>query len=92
MLANWTPASGSKGKIIIELRKLCGQYHTVPAAYKLEGVVKEGTCAQRISRVTEIWKGRYQGEEVALKIIRVSKAQDDPEAQRSKSVCNSLGS
>lgn len=76
-----------KGKTVIELRRLCGHHRTVPNSYKLEGVVKEGTCAQRISQVTEIWKGRYNGEVVALKVLRVPR--DDPHVQRTKSVSTS---
>lgn len=72
------------GKDIIELRKLCDRHRTVPTAYKLEGVEKEGDCAYSRSDVTEIWKGRYRGEFVALKILRVS--QDNPEIPRAKSV------
>lgn len=81
-LAKWGSAPG-KGKVIIELRKLCGHYHTVPTAYKLEGVEKEGDCPRYQSNVTEIWKGRYRGQSVALKILRVS--QDNPEIPRTKS-------
>ena len=33
--------------------------------------MKEGTCAQSVSQVSEVWKGRYKGEEVALKVIGV---------------------
>ena len=40
--------------------------------YKLNGVVKEGFYARHNSPTTSIWKGRYKGEEVALKDIRVS--------------------
>lgn len=72
------------GKTVIELRKLCGEYRTVPTTYKLEGVEKEGGCAYTKSDITEIWKGIYRGEFVALKILRVS--QDNPEIQRTKSV------
>jgi len=46
--------------------------------------VKEGDYAQRISPVTEIWKGKYNDEVVALKILKVPR--DDPHAQRTKSV------
>ena len=74
----------SKGKAIVELRRLCGHHRIVPALYKLEGVTKEGDCAQRISQVTEIWKGRYNDEVVALKVLRVPR--DDPHVQRTKSV------
>ncbi|KAF9785750.1 hypothetical protein BJ322DRAFT_737526 [Thelephora terrestris] len=81
--ATRTPGSGPKGEDIIALHKLCGKYHTVPAAYKLEHVIKEGSKPQSISRVTEIWKGGHKGEEVAVKILRVSL--DNPEVQRTKS-------
>jgi len=79
--------SKSKGKNLIELRKLCGKYQTIPVSYQLEGVEKEGECAQRISTATEIWKGRYMGEVVALKIPRVPR--DSPYRQRTKSVSGS---
>jgi len=46
--------------------------------------MKEGDCAQRISQVTEVWKGRYKDEVVALKVLRVPR--DDPQVQRTKSV------
>ncbi|KAF9650321.1 kinase-like protein [Thelephora ganbajun] len=81
-LANGT--SKSKGKTTIELRRLCGRHCTVPTSYKLADVVKEGDCAQRNSRVAEIWKGRYRDAVVALKVLRVS--QDDPHMQRTKSL------
>ena len=73
-----------KGKRIIELWKLCGDHHTVPTPYKLESVVKRGEHPQRISKVTEIWKGVYRDEVVALKVLRVP--QDNPHAQRTRRV------
>ena len=35
--------------------------------------MREGNHSQRISQVIEIWKGRYGGEAVALKVIKVSR-------------------
>jgi len=72
------------GQSIIELRKLCGKHRTVPASYELEGVKKEGDRAQRVSKATEIWTGRYDDKMVAVKVLRVS--QEDPSIQRAKSV------
>lgn len=46
--------------------------------------MKEGDCPQRISVVTEIWKGRYKGEKVTLKVLRVGRGETD--VQRMKSV------
>jgi len=79
----------SKGPSIIKLRKLCGKHRTVPTSYKLEGVEKEGEYAQYISKFkpTETWKGRYKGEVVALKVLRVSR--DHPSIQRTESVSGS---
>lgn len=74
----------SRTKTVIELRRLCGHHRTVPNLYKLEGVVKEGDCAQRISQATETWKGRYNGEVVALEVLRVPR--DHPHLQQTKSV------
>ena len=76
--------SESMGQSVIELRKLCGKHRTVPTAYKLDGVEKEGEYPQHISKATEIWKGRYEGKAVALKILRLPR--DDPYIQRVKTV------
>ena len=81
-LALGTPKG--KGERIIELRRLCGKHRIVPASYKLEGVEKEGEFAQRNSTVAGVWRGRYDGKVVALKVLRVS--QNDPDRQRIKSV------
>ena len=54
-----------------ELRELCCHHHTIPTSYKLEGIVREGEHSQHISEVIEIWKGRYQDEVVALKVLKV---------------------
>ena len=75
----------------IKLRELCGKYRTVPTSYRLVGVEKEGDRAQYISRTTEIWRGTYSGEVVALKILRVPR--DDPHMphiERTRSVSASL--
>ena len=52
--------------------------------------MKEGGRAQRISQVTEIWKGRYNDGVVALKILRVPR--DDPHVHETKSVSTSCSS
>jgi len=49
---------------------LCGTHDTVPTSYELEGVMREGDYRLRISRVIEIWKGRYKDESVALKVLK----------------------
>ena len=72
----------SKWSTIIQLRSLCGRHLTVPTSYKLEDVVKEGDRPQCISQVTEIWKGRYNDEAVALKVLRVPR---DDHVQKNKS-------
>jgi len=77
----------SKGKSVIELRRLCGKHRTVPKSYILEGAEREGECAQHKSKTADIWKGRYKGEVVALKILRVP--QDGPYAQKTESVSRS---
>ena len=54
--------------------------------------LKEAGPAQHISQVTEILKGRYNDEVVALKVLRVPR--DDPQAGGIKSVstpCDTLG-
>jgi len=58
--------------VTTELQTLCGRQRTVPARYKLEGVVREGDYSHRISRVIEIRKGRYKDGMVALKVLNVS--------------------
>jgi len=49
--------------------------------------MREGAYNQRISRVLEIWKGRYNGEVVALKVL--GGARDDPCVLSAKSVSTS---
>jgi len=81
----------SKGNITIELRKLCGKHHIVPKSYKLEGVVKEGELPQhrQPTGMIEIWKGRYNDEAVALKVLRVPPG--DPQIRGIKSVSTLFG-
>jgi len=50
---------------------LCRQHRMLPTPYKLEGVVREGGHSKCISRVVEVWKGRYKNEVVALKVLKV---------------------
>lgn len=82
MLAHGT--SRSKGDDVIELRRLCGKHRIVPTSYKLEGVERKGEHPQHLSKVAEIWKGGWNGEVVALKVLKVDR--DDPHMQRVKSV------
>ena len=80
---------GPKGKRYNELLELCTRWNAVPALYELEGVVRQGDQAKRVSQMTEIWKGTYDGEVVALKVLRLSR--DDPDiqvAQKVKALCN----
>lgn len=81
--------SRPKGKSIIELRKLCGHHRTVPTSYELDGVTKEGEIPQRTTQVIEIWKGRYGGGLVALKVLRVLR---EEQVGETKSVSRSSGS
>ena len=63
---------GPKGELYQELSELCRSWRAVPASYELWGVVKQGDRAQHVSLATEIWKGMYGGEEVALKVVGLS--------------------
>jgi len=67
-----------------KLRDLCGTHHTVPRLYKLEGVTREGDRPNRTSKAADIWKGRYNGKVVALKVLRLPR--DDPRLQKTKRV------
>ena len=73
----------SKWASVIKLWKLCGRSRTIPTSYKLSGVKKQGDYPERISRVTEIWKGVYRDEVVALKVLIVPK--DDPDERETES-------
>ena len=53
-------------------------------SYELRGVMKQGGQAQRVSPMTEIWKGMYDGGAVALKVLRLS--QGDPDIKAAKHV------
>ena len=80
----------SRDEVVVELLELCGRWCTVPTSYKLEGVEKRGLRAQHVSPTTKIWKGRYRGKEVALKVLRVRP--DNPLPQTVKSVSASHSS
>ena len=67
-LARKNSRSGGEG--LIELLELCDHYCTVPALYQLEGVAKEGDHPKSTSQETEIWKGRHNGEVVAIAVLR----------------------
>jgi len=41
----------------------------VPASYQLWGVKKTGS-PKSVSQETQVWKGKYNGELVALKVLR----------------------
>lgn len=75
--------------MIIELRNLCGSRLTVPTAYQLEGIVKVEPIPRRNSQVSEIWKGAYDGKEVALKVIKIS--QDASHTEKRVSTSQSRG-
>ena len=63
---------GPKGQLCDELLGLCRSWRVVPASYELRGVMRQGGRAQHVSLATEVWKGIYGGEEVALKVIELS--------------------
>ncbi|KAF9785465.1 kinase-like domain-containing protein [Thelephora terrestris] len=73
---------GPKGKHYIELSQLCTLWHTVPASYGLGGVVMQGDRAQRVSGMTEIWEGTYDGETVALKVLRLPPNKSEADARK----------
>lgn len=68
---------GPKGGRYHELLQLCIRWHALPASYELGDVAKQGDRAQRISWVTEIWKGVFDGKVVALKVLRLSRDDTD---------------
>ena len=67
---------------------MCGYYCTVPASYQLEGVTKEGDHPQSIFPDTEVWKGRYDGKAVVLKILRGPRVGSRVEKPNSVSTLN----
>ena len=79
--------SGPGGEGVVELQAMCSYYCTVPASYQLEGVTKEGDHPQSTFQDTKIWKGRYNGEVVVLKILRVPRV--DSRSGKTKSVSTS---
>ena len=62
----------------------CYSDRTIPTSYNLEGVVREGDHSQRISKMIELWKGRYNDKAVTLKVLKVSL--QDPHILTFKSV------
>ncbi|KAF9785469.1 kinase-like domain-containing protein [Thelephora terrestris] len=75
---------GPKGDSFIELSQLCTLWHTVPTTYELGGVVKQGDCALHAGGMTEIRKGVYDGEVVALKVLRLHRGKGDGDTKARK--------
>lgn len=61
----------------VELANLCHQHRALPTLYKLDGVMNDQDRPQRISPETEIRRGRYKKEVVALKVLRVPRKDPD---------------
>jgi hexokinase len=60
---------------------LCTFWHTVPTSYELEVAVDEKFQDPCTFGMNKIWKGMYDGEVVAVKILRLHK--DDCGSPRS---------
>ena len=75
-----------------ELLASCCRYGTVPTSYKLKGVVRVGEHSQRISQAIEIWKGRYKGKVVMLKVFRGTRTDDHAREVESVSMSSDLQS
>ncbi|KAF9785448.1 kinase-like domain-containing protein [Thelephora terrestris] len=73
---------GPKGDRYIELLRLCTLWHTVPTSYELGDVMRQGDSALQVSGVTEIWEGLYDGEVVALKVLRLPQNNDEAAGER----------
>lgn len=59
------------------LRSLCGSWGVLPASYTLQGDVKvidevAWTCAG----FSEVWRGTWGSEKVAIKVIKITGAAD----------------
>lgn len=71
--------------IVRSMRLTNDSHHpTIPTSCRLEGVILQGDHAQHTSQATELWKGMYNNEVVALKFFRVP--QDDPQVPAVNSV------
>lgn len=54
------------------LVKLCGEYGVLPETYLIPGfkIVKEGTKSASTGGFSDVWKGSYEKETVAIKVIK----------------------
>ena len=80
-------ATSSEGKMTKEQRKLfvllkrmCRAHTKLPSSYVIEeGIETEGSHARAFGGAADVWKGRYNGEPVAIKSLRICLPQDDVE-------------
>ena len=87
--SSYSDSGGSYGDYLLRLLcRMCliniSHCPTVPISCRLKGVMKQGDAPQHTSRATELWKGVYNGQVVALKILRVHEG--DPQVALVKSV------
>lgn len=66
-----------KSKTLAHLRRVCSLHGVVPASYVLTGVVKDEPIPQKVSIVTETWRGSYKAKPVAIKIFKIAEGRED---------------
>lgn len=91
-------------KAFVLLKRLCRAHAKLPSSYVIkEGIKPEGTRAYAFGGAADVWKGRHDGNLVAIKSLRICWSQGetdddvvkgnkrmDPEMRRLKQVRFSL--
>ncbi|KAJ8520927.1 hypothetical protein ONZ45_g2289 [Pleurotus djamor] len=72
------------------LLRLCKTYDVLPSGLILEGVVLQGTRPLAIGRYSEVWRGLYHNDPVAVKISRVCTQKHTPRQRRASPFISSL--
>ena len=67
-------------KSFVLLKRMCRAHSRLPSSYVIEdGIVTEGSRACAFGGVADVWKGRYDGRLVAIKVLRIRWSQGDGE-------------
>lgn len=58
------------------LCRICGHHRLLPASYKLTSGLRKGDRPIGNGGFAEVWKGSYNGRQVAIKVLKVYETSD----------------
>lgn len=73
-------------KCLTYLYRICGHHRLLPSAYRLTATLQKGETPVGSGGFAEVWKGFYNGRQVAIKILRVYETSDIEEVGKVRSI------